>query len=320
MSGIFPLRETVTLGEDRGPRLVNLDEEVADEVFDALSSRTTREIFGALHDSPQTASDLAEVTDTSVQNAQYHLEKLVAADLVEVVDTWYSERGTEMKVYAPTDEALVLFAGRDTEGTLRTLLKRVVGVLAVLLPGSAVVGYLADRFAGRGQESVAGDGDAAGGDGAVTSESTGATPEEESFEDQAADGGGDDAAVVEEGDGGGDAEALDSGGSGGSDTGSATDTPTATGEQSVADNATARSNGTASDPETATPDATATPDPPGEATDTAIEGTPTPDPELVDAAASTAGGIDPAVVAGSAFFLGGAFVLAVLVVAWYWRV
>jgi DNA-binding transcriptional ArsR family regulator len=100
MSGIFPLRETVSLGDDREPRLVELDEDVADEVFDALSSRRTRQIFAQLHDSPQAASDLADVTDTSVQNAQYHLEKLTAANLVEVADTWNSERGTEMKMCA----------------------------------------------------------------------------------------------------------------------------------------------------------------------------------------------------------------------------
>jgi DNA-binding transcriptional ArsR family regulator len=140
MSSIFPLRDTVTPDKSREPRLVDLDEETADEVFEALSSQTTRKIFLELHHSPQTTSDLAEATDTSVQNVQYHLEKLTDADLVEVVDTWYSERGTEMKVYAPEDESLVLFAGRDKQRTLRNLLDRVVGVLGVLVPGSILAG------------------------------------------------------------------------------------------------------------------------------------------------------------------------------------
>jgi len=141
MSSIFPIRESVSLG-DREPRLVDLDEETADEVFDALSSRTTREIFLELHHSPQTASDLAEVTDTSVQNAQYHLEKLQDADLVEPVDTWYSARGTEMTVYAPADEALVLFAGEDRSRSLRSLFKRVVGSVGLLALASLLVGVV----------------------------------------------------------------------------------------------------------------------------------------------------------------------------------
>ncbi|ERH09990.1 MAG: hypothetical protein J07HX64_01756 [halophilic archaeon J07HX64] len=140
MSSIFPLRDTVTRDEDREPRLVDLDEETADEVFEALSSGTTRSIFLSLHQNPQTASDLADETETSVQNVQYHIGKLKDADLVEVVDTWYSERGTEMKVYAPKDDSLVLFAGRDKQSTLRSLLNRVAGVLTLLVPASVLAG------------------------------------------------------------------------------------------------------------------------------------------------------------------------------------
>ncbi len=164
MSGIFPLRGTVELDENRGPRLVDLDDDVADDVFEALSARTTRHIFRELHASPQTASDLASVTDTSVQNVQYHLEKLVDVDLVEVADVWYSERGTEMKVYAPTDESLVLFAGRDAEGTLRSLLKRIAGGVGVLAPASLLVWFVADQLLGGGQQAYA-SGGADGGDG-----------------------------------------------------------------------------------------------------------------------------------------------------------
>ncbi len=174
MSTIFPLRDKVSLDDKREPRLVDLDDDVADDVFQALSSGTTRDIFAALHETPQTASDLADVTDTSVQNTQYHLQKLVDAELVEVVDTWYSERGTEMKVYAPTDESLVLFAGNDKRGSLRSLLKRVVGVLGLLLPASAVVAWLTRQFLGQpaaqpGSESP----DAAGGLGTETPASGG---------------------------------------------------------------------------------------------------------------------------------------------------
>jgi len=156
MSSIFPRRGQVDLDEDRGPRLVDLDDDVADDVFEALSSRTTRHIFRELHDSPQTASDLADATDTSVQNVQYHLSKLADVDLVEVADVWYSERGTEMKVYAPTDESLVLFAGGDAEGTFRSLLKRLVGGLGVLAPASLLVWWVASQiFGGEGGEATA---------------------------------------------------------------------------------------------------------------------------------------------------------------------
>lgn len=199
MSSIFPIRDTVTPDEDRKPRLVDLDEETADEVFEALSSGTTRSIFLTLHQSPQTASDLADTTETSVQNVQYHLGKLEDADLVEVVDTWYSERGTEMKVYAPKDDSLVLFAGRDKQSTLRSLLNRVAGVLTLLVPASVIAGLSAHWSSGT--ES--------GGDPGVVVDTTTAESEDSSRNTAEADTGdspesGDDSSLGtdETGDGG----------------------------------------------------------------------------------------------------------------------
>jgi len=146
MSSIFPLRETVSQQEQGGPRLVDLDDETADEVFEALAASTTRKIFLALHDQPQTASDLADRTETSVQNVQYHLEKLEDVELVESVDTWYSERGSEMDVYAPKDESLVVFAGKDKERSIRSIFNRIVGTAGLLAPTSLFVALVASRM------------------------------------------------------------------------------------------------------------------------------------------------------------------------------
>jgi DNA-binding transcriptional ArsR family regulator len=132
MSRLFPFRSAVDLPTDREPRLVELSDETAEDVFDALSSQTARTMLAALYEKPHTASDLADLADTSVQNAQYHLKKFTAAGLIEVVDTWYSNRGAEMKVYAPVDESLVVFAGQEKESSFRTLLSRFVGAVVLL--------------------------------------------------------------------------------------------------------------------------------------------------------------------------------------------
>jgi len=193
MGSLFPIRDSVSVDEDREPRLVDLDEETADEVFEALAAGTTREIFLALHEQPQAASDLAEATGTSVQNVQYHLEKLTDADLVEVVDTWYSERGSEMKVYAPTDESLVLYAGRDKQSSLRAALRRLVGAFGALVPASLAVGWLATQADTDG-------GDVAGQSAEFTArtdggETTGDAPSAGDGSDDTGTAGGDDGGV-----------------------------------------------------------------------------------------------------------------------------
>lgn len=110
MAELLPKRDPVD-APDRDPRTVELVEGNADEVFSVLSSPTARTILAELYREEATLSDLSDRADTSLQNAKYHVERLQAAELVEVVGTWYSSRGHEMDVYSPTSEPLLLIAG-----------------------------------------------------------------------------------------------------------------------------------------------------------------------------------------------------------------
>lgn len=141
-SGGLPHRPPVAPDHDRGSRVLAIDETDADAVFDALASQTARDILTALHEEPQPPSELATAADTTVQNVRYHLEKFEAAGLVEVVDTWYSSRGMEMDVYAPSDEGLVLYAGdgqTEDDASVREGVRDLLGGVAVLGLLSVVV-------------------------------------------------------------------------------------------------------------------------------------------------------------------------------------
>lgn len=98
--------------ESRVVRLEDGDDQSA-AAFEILSSATARAILTALYDEPGPASDIATRVDSSIQNVRYHLDRLTGAELVEVVDTWYSSKGAEMDVYAPTTEPLVITVGDD---------------------------------------------------------------------------------------------------------------------------------------------------------------------------------------------------------------
>ncbi len=118
-----------------------LDVENANAVFDALAAETTREILAAIHEEPGTPSELAARTDTTVQNAMYHLDKLRDADLVTVAETRYSSRGKEMRVYAPPEDPVVIFVGAEESDGLLSRLKRFLGAVALL--ASALAGLRA---------------------------------------------------------------------------------------------------------------------------------------------------------------------------------
>ena len=125
---------------DGDPRVVGLDSEAADELIAALSSSTARRILATLHEDPAPPGELADRVDTSLQNAQYHLEKLEDAGAIEVVGTAYSEKGREMSVYGPADSPLVIFAGEQERASgLRAALSRLFAGFLALGIGGAVI-------------------------------------------------------------------------------------------------------------------------------------------------------------------------------------
>ncbi|MFC5365852.1 ArsR/SmtB family transcription factor [Salinirubrum litoreum] len=143
MADLLPSQPDTSAADEAEPRVIGVDSDDADDLLSALSSNTARKLLSALHEDPDTPSSLAERLDTSLQNVQYHLGKLESANVVRVIDTVYSEKGREMKVYAPTDRPLVVFAGREEESTgLKTALSRLIGGFGILAGVSLLVQYL----------------------------------------------------------------------------------------------------------------------------------------------------------------------------------
>ncbi len=133
MSELLPSTRELSREPDPTPRVIGLDSNDADELMAALSSDTARDVLAALHRDPSTPSEIADTVDTSIQNAQYHLEKLENAELIEEVDTWYSEKGREMTVYAPASGPLVVFPGDTDDGIdLEDALRGAIGGIGVL--------------------------------------------------------------------------------------------------------------------------------------------------------------------------------------------
>jgi len=304
MAKLFPFRgdDTESSGE---LRLVDIDDAAAEEVFAALSSDTARAILSRLYEGPDTASGVAESADTSIQNARYHLEKLESAGLIEPVDTWYSSRGTEMTVYAPTSEPLVVAAGnQESKGVLRRALQRVVGGVGVLALASVVI----NRLAGRSGVPSGDTGGFAPGDATGTptgADSTGENPGGEQGGELT--GAATDAAGGSEG-----TPALDTQVQAPADVTSPTDAP-AEGTTTASPNASATPTSTPTEATSPTPVETSTP------TET---GSSTPVETVTDA---TRTGVDGAVDAvltappGALFFAGGAIVIAVVTAWWYWN-
>jgi DNA-binding transcriptional ArsR family regulator len=113
MSGLLPTGTSASSEQDGEPRTLWLNSDDTGELLSSLSSETSRAILTEIHDEPKTASEVASSVDTSLQNARHHLSNLEQAGAIRVADTRYSKKGREMSVYAPSEEPLVVFVGRE---------------------------------------------------------------------------------------------------------------------------------------------------------------------------------------------------------------
>lgn len=147
MSGLIDRIQGPTADTDERLRVLNVDDAATDEVLDALSSETARELYRALFEEPASPSEIGDRIDTSVQNVIYHLRNLEEAGLVEEVGTRYSEKGNEMSVYGPATDPLVLVGNRDLRSGIERSLTDVLAGLGLLGLASLLVQWGAERLA-----------------------------------------------------------------------------------------------------------------------------------------------------------------------------
>ena len=134
--------------------MLEVDDEDADAAFDALSSETARRMLSAIYEEPRTPAAVREEVGTSLQNIHYHLDNLETAGLIEPAGTGYSETGTEVTVYAPCSEAVVLFAGdADDASRLRDRLAGLFGLALTVGAATAVFAGVTDWLAADSAET-----------------------------------------------------------------------------------------------------------------------------------------------------------------------
>jgi DNA-binding transcriptional ArsR family regulator len=274
MGRLLPF-EPETTQRPGDPQVLDLGDEATAEALSALSSETAREILAAVYEEPQTPPDIRDEVGTSLQNVHYHIEKLEEADLIQPAGSGYSEKGTEMTVYAPKSEAVVLFAGQERHRSrLKTALARLLGGVGIL--GLATL--LIQRLFDGGPTGYTTGGPEQSDVGASASSPTATAPPEATPTPQATP------TPVE--------------------TEAATETDGGIGIQEVTETPMATPEPTEAPPATETPVATELPERTVETADQARR-----------LAESGGDALDPAL----AFFLGGAFMLAVVGVWWVWR-
>jgi DNA-binding transcriptional ArsR family regulator len=105
-------------------------DERAKKIAKAMSSGTATEILNLLKGEKKTSSQVAEELGLPMTTVQYHLENLLEAGLIEVVEKRWSVKGREVKVYGLRDQVLIVTPKR---GDLKGLLLKYASLFTIVM-------------------------------------------------------------------------------------------------------------------------------------------------------------------------------------------
>jgi DNA-binding transcriptional ArsR family regulator len=111
-------------------------DERAQKIAKAISSPTAGDILNQMKEGGHTATQLSESLDLPLTTIQYHLENLVGADMLDVIEKRWSKKGREIKVYGLRNQ-VVIVAPRP--GDVRSLLLKYASLFAIVILAGVVL-------------------------------------------------------------------------------------------------------------------------------------------------------------------------------------
>jgi DNA-binding transcriptional ArsR family regulator len=114
-------------------------DERAQKISKAMASQTASDILQLLAEKQQSLTEITDRLDIPLTTAKYHIENLLEAGLITVAETKYSVKGREIKIYAVTNQLLIV---APRQSNVRSLLLKYASLFGIVLFGSLVIAVL----------------------------------------------------------------------------------------------------------------------------------------------------------------------------------
>ncbi|NJD76593.1 MAG: helix-turn-helix domain-containing protein [Candidatus Methanoperedens sp.] len=111
------------------------------KITQVISNDTARHIIELLADAPLSASDIAERLHAPLTTVTYNLENLESVGLIKVERIKYSEKGREVKVYAPVKKLIVVVPEKTDRKSVTDLLRKYLGVILAAVLASSMIEF-----------------------------------------------------------------------------------------------------------------------------------------------------------------------------------
>ena len=109
------------------------------KITQVITNDTARQIMELLAEDSMSASDIATQLGVPLTTIKYNLENLVDVGLIKIERIKYSEKGRQVKVYAPIRKLIVLVPEKTDSNTIMDVLKKYLGVVFAAVFASGLV-------------------------------------------------------------------------------------------------------------------------------------------------------------------------------------
>lgn len=114
-------------------------DERAQKISKAMASQTASDILKLLAETPKSLTEITDRLSIPLTTAKYHIENLLEAGLILVAETKYSVKGREIKIYAITNQLLIV---APRQSNVRSLLLKYASLFGIVIFGSLAISVL----------------------------------------------------------------------------------------------------------------------------------------------------------------------------------
>jgi len=123
------------------------------KITQVISNDTARQIIELLADAPLSASDIAQSLHTPLTTIAYNLENLESVGLIKVEKIKYSEKGREVRIYAPVRKLIILVPEKTDRNSVGDILRKYLGVILAAVFASSIIEFFM-RSTGRNSNDL----------------------------------------------------------------------------------------------------------------------------------------------------------------------
>jgi len=129
--------------------------EESKKITQVISNDTARQILELLADAPLSASDIAERLKVPLTTIVYNLENLEKVGLIRVEKIKYSEKGREVKIYAPVRKLIVVVPEKADKKSVADLIRKYMGVILAAILASSIIEFFTRNMSRTGMMEIA---------------------------------------------------------------------------------------------------------------------------------------------------------------------